>query len=108
VSETSAMAPELHTQAFSAAAFLKQLANEKRLLILCRLTTGEAGVTELCELTGLSQSAMSQHLAKMRVEGLVVGRRQGLQVYYSISDARCLGLLEALEREFCSTASNQN
>jgi ArsR family transcriptional regulator len=95
---------QLQEQAGEAAAFLKQLANEKRLLILCRLAAGEATVGELCEVAGLSQSAMSQHLAKMRSEGLVEGRKAGLQVFYSISDERCHGILEHLKSRFCTIA----
>ncbi|WP_421787215.1 ArsR/SmtB family transcription factor [Hyphobacterium sp.] len=95
---------ELQEQAGDAAAFLKLLANEKRLLILCRLVSGEATVAELTEMAGLSQSAMSQHLAKMRQDGLVRGRKHGLQVFYSIADERCLGLLQHLKSEFCTAA----
>lgn len=95
---------ELQHQAGDAAAFLKQLANEKRLLILCRLAQGEATVTELCEMADLSQSAMSQHLAKMRSEGLVAGRKSGLQVHYSIADERCHGILRYLKEDFCIAA----
>ncbi|WP_417471154.1 ArsR/SmtB family transcription factor [Maricaulis sp.] len=97
---------ELQHQAGDAAAFLKQLANEKRLLILCRLALGEATVTELCEMADLSQSAMSQHLAKMRSEGLVSGRKSGLQVHYSIADARCHGILKHLKEDFCIAADS--
>ncbi len=95
---------ELQHQAGDAAAFLKQLANEKRLLILCRLALGEATVSELCEMADLSQSAMSQHLAKMRNEGLVTGRKAGLLVYYSIADERCHGILKHLKEDFCTAA----
>lgn len=95
---------DLQEQAGEAAAFLKQLANEKRLLILCRLAMGETTVGELCEIAGLSQSAMSQHLAKMRAEGLVEGRKNGLQVHYSIADPRCVGILEHLKSQFCTAA----
>jgi DNA-binding transcriptional ArsR family regulator len=95
---------ELQHQAGDAAAFLKQLANEKRLLILCRLALGEATVSELCEMADLSQSAMSQHLAKMRSEGLVSGRKAGLQVHYSIADERCHGILKHLKEDFCIAA----
>jgi ArsR family transcriptional regulator, virulence genes transcriptional regulator len=95
---------DLQHQASDAAAFLKQLANEKRLLILCSLAIGEATVTRLCEVTELSQSAMSQHLAKLRSDGLVSGRKSGLQVHYSIADPRCLGILKHLKEEFCVAA----
>ncbi|WP_417478631.1 ArsR/SmtB family transcription factor [Maricaulis sp.] len=97
---------DLQHQAGDAAAFLKQLANEKRLLILCRLAMGEATVSELCEMAGLSQSAMSQHLAKMRSEGLVSGRKAGLQVHYSIADERCHGILKHLKEDFCIAADS--
>lgn len=92
---------ELSEQAAAAAKFLKQIANEKRLIILCRLVTGEATVSQLCDVAELSASAMSQHLAKMRSEGLVTGRKDGLQVYYRIADPRCLRFLRFIEGEFC-------
>ena len=104
VTERDADIAQLQEQAGEAAKFLKQLANEKRLLIMCRLAMGEATVGELCETAGLSQSAVSQHLAKLRVEGLVSGRKDGLQVHYSIADPRCLGLLANLKEQFCSAA----
>ncbi|PWE18499.1 transcriptional regulator [Marinicauda salina] len=95
---------ELQAQAGEAARFLKQIANEKRLLILCRLASGEATVSELCEVADLSQSAMSQHLSRMRAEGLVDGRREGLQVFYRLADERCLGMLRHLRAQFCTAA----
>lgn len=97
---------ELQSQAGDAATFLKLIANEKRLLILCRLASGEATVAELTTIANLSQSAMSQHLAKMRRDGLVEGRKDGLQVFYSIADPRCIGVLEQLKTEFCHAADN--
>ena len=95
---------QLQDQASEAAGFLKLLANEKRLLILCRLAAGEATVSELCDVAGLSQSAMSQHLAKMRSDGLLEGRKSGLQVHYSIRDDRCVGILMHLKSQFCTAA----
>lgn len=92
---------DLTEQAGDAARFLKQIANERRLIILCRLVTGEATVSELCETAELSASAMSQHLAKMRQEGLVSGRKDGLQVHYRIADPRCLRFLRFIKGEFC-------
>tara|TARA_R110002072_G_scaffold2361_8_gene19654 strand:+ start:174 stop:506 length:333 start_codon:yes stop_codon:yes gene_type:complete len=94
----------LQQQAEETARFLKHIANDRRLLILCRLVAGEATVTELCAVADLSPSAVSQHLAKLRAEGVVDGRKQGLQVYYRISDPRCLGLLGYLKDEFCTVA----
>ena len=96
----------LQHQAEETARFLKQIANDRRLLILCRLVAGEATVSELCRVADLSSSAMSQHLARMKAEGLVDGRKQGLQVFYRISDPRCLGLLGYLKDEFCTGAGD--
>lgn len=87
---------DLEARAEEVAGLLKQMANKRRLLILCRLSAGKASVTELCEVVGLSQSAISQHLAKMRQDGLVQGEKDGLQIYYSITDQRCLDLLHHL------------
>ena len=94
---------DIKDQAGDAARFLKQIANERRLIILCRLVSGEATVTELCDVAELSASAMSQHLAKMRSEGLVTSRKDGLQVHYRIADHRCLRFLSFVHGEFCPT-----
>ena len=91
----------LEARAADVARLLKQLANTRRLMILCRLAAGPTSVTDLCSVAGLSQSALSQHLAKMRAEGLVSGEKQGLQIHYSISDPRCLELLSHLRTSFC-------
>src|SRR6476661_1031153 len=75
--------------AVQAADMLRALANERRLMILCKLVEwGEANVTQLAEAVGLSQSALSQHLAKMREEGIVAFRRDAQTVWYRIADAR--------------------
>ena len=72
--------------ATQAAALLKALSNEKRLMILCRLGDRELQAGALCPLVGLSQSALSQHLALLREEGLVATRREGQAVFYRIAD----------------------
>lgn len=87
---------DLETRAGTVAGLLKQMANERRLLILCRLAAGKAPVSELRAIAGLSQSAMSQHLAGMRRAGLIKGEKDGVQIYYSITDPRCLNLLQHL------------
>lgn len=85
-----------------AAAMLKALANEKRLMILCKLLEhGEIGVTALGREVGLSQSALSQHLAKMRDEGLVGTRRDGQSIYYSVIDHDVLRILATLKSIYC-------
>ncbi|MFA5962688.1 MAG: metalloregulator ArsR/SmtB family transcription factor [Sphingomonas sp.] len=74
-------------RASEVAAFLKVVANEQRLLLLCRLRDGEASVGELVGLCGLSQSRVSQHLARMREGGLVQTRRENTTIFYRIADA---------------------
>ncbi len=92
---------DLQARAEEVATLLKQMANTRRLLILCRLAGGKATVSELCEVASLSQSAASQHLAKMRAEGLIKGEKEGLQISYSIIDPRCLEMLNHLKSSFC-------
>ncbi len=92
-------------RAFEAADLLRALANARRLMILCKLVEwGEANVTRLAEAVGLSQSALSQHLAKMREEGIVTFRRDAQTVWYRIADARTEALLATLHRLFCPPA----
>lgn len=81
---------------------LRAHANERRLMILCRLVEwGEVNVTSLAEAVGLSQSALSQHLAKMREEGLVAFRRESRTLWYCIADPRTEGGLAILHKLFC-------
>ena len=82
------------------AAFLKLVANEQRLLLLCRLREGEASVGELVGLCNLSQSSVSQHLARMRDGGLVQTRRETTTIYYSIANQRVLALMQFLCENF--------
>ena len=84
------------------ASTLRALANERRLMVLCRLVElGEANVGTLAQGVGLSQSALSQHLAKMRDEGLVTGRRDAQTIWYRIADPRLEQLLAELHRLYC-------
>jgi ArsR family transcriptional regulator len=85
-----------------AAALLRALASEKRLLILCRLVAaGELPAGALLEVTGLSQPALSQQLATLREEGIVATRRVGTLVRYRLADPRAAALLATLHRIFC-------
>lgn len=86
-----------------AAAFLKAVANANRLMILCELKDGERSVTALEGVVPLSQSALSQHLAKLRAEGLVKTRREAQTIYYSLADERISRLIDTLDDLFCST-----
>jgi ArsR family transcriptional regulator, virulence genes transcriptional regulator len=93
---------DLQKKAEEVAGLLGVMSNPRRLLILCKLAeAGEMNVTSLVEAVGLSQSALSQHLALMRACGLVATRKEGLNVYYRIADPRAFELMQALERVFC-------
>lgn len=93
---------ELERKAAEASAFLKLLANENRLLILCRLAlNGEMSVNDLAAAAKLSQSALSQHLAKMREEGLLATRREAQTVFYRIADPNAARLLALLRNIYC-------
>lgn len=89
-------------QATEVADILRALANERRLMILCKLVEwGEASVTSLAEAVGLSQSALSQHLAKMRDEGIVATRRESQTIWYRIADPRIEQLFATLYELYC-------
>lgn len=84
-----------------AEALLKQLANASRLMVLCNLVSGEKTVGQLSETVGLSQSALSQHLAKLREAGLVSSDKRGLMVYYRICSMEAQALLSVLYLIYC-------
>ena len=90
--ETAALADRAH----AASRLLKLLASEQRLLILCRLIDGESSVGELAGHVSLAQSATSQHLAKMRAEGLVATRREGQTIFYRLADPDTKRVLDTL------------
>ena len=92
----------LEKAATQVAGILRALANERRLMILCKLVEwGEGNVNSLAEAIGLSQSALSQHLAKMRDEGLVTYRRESQTLWYRIADPRLEELFATLHRLYC-------
>lgn len=92
----------LEAHAAQAAEFLKLLANERRMLVLCQLiAAGESSVSALADEVGLSQSALSQHLAKLREDGLVTFRRDSQTLYYRVSDQRAARVLAVLKEIFC-------
>lgn len=93
---------DLAAGAAEAAGVLKALANENRLMILCKLLErGEMSVMPLAEAVGLSQSALSQHLAKMREEKIVAFRREGLTVFYRVADSNVVKILKTLKAIYC-------
>jgi ArsR family transcriptional regulator, virulence genes transcriptional regulator len=100
-SQKSAMA-DFERKAAEAVVLLKLLANENRLLILCRLAiAGEMSVGDLADAVDLSQSALSQHLAKMREDGLLATRREAQTVFYRIMDPNAARLLALLKNIYC-------
>ena len=80
---------------------LKALSNENRLLIMCSLFKGEKSVSELADIIALSQSALSQHLARLRHDGLVKTRRQAQTIYYSLEDTGVKAVLRCLYDIYC-------
>jgi len=97
---------QLQANATRACSLLKSMANEARLLILCNLAQGEKSVSELQELIGLSQSALSQHLAVLRKENLVDTRRSAQMVYYRICNQDATAIMETLYQQFCGTRAS--
>ena len=84
-----------------ASEFLKALAHESRLMILCNLLDGEKSVGELEGFLSLRQSTVSQQLARLRLEGLVSARRDGKTIHYSIADDRVRAVIGVLYGAFC-------
>ena len=93
---------ELRLHAGEAAQLMKALAHESRLLVLCTLSEGEMSVGQLNELVPLSQSALSQHLAVLRREGLVTTRRKAQTIYYSLADGPASRIIGVLHDIYCS------
>ena len=98
---TSSKNKKMLQAATSAAEFMKAVGHEGRLLILCHLSTGEKSVTELEKLIGARQAAVSQQLARLRLEGLVSPRRDGKAIYYRIGDERALKIVDLIYELFC-------
>lgn len=95
---------ELEAKACDIAAMLKAVGNERRLMILCQLVANsEMSVGSLAQAIDLGQSALSQHLAKMRDEGIVSTRREGQTIWYRITDSRVEELMAILYRLYCAT-----
>ena len=94
---------ELHDVAAHAVELLKAMANEWRLMILCQLAEGEKTVSELQEILGLSQSALSQHLAVLRREKIVKSRKQAQSVTYSLAGDEAPKVMNTLHEVFCET-----
>lgn len=92
---------EMRTNAGQAAELLKAMSNENRLIILCYLGSQELSVSELNAYVDLSQSSLSQHLARLRNDGLVKTRREKQTIYYSVANPAVVKLISFLQKEFC-------
>ncbi len=103
VKNASMNAGKMAGNAQLASEFLKALAHESRLLILCQLTEGEKSVGELEELLSQRQSTVSQQLARLRLDGLVSARRDGTTIFYRLADEKVQVVLEALYKVFCGS-----
>lgn len=93
---------EMRDHASEAAAFLKALGNDQRLLVLCALLEGTLSVGDINERVPLSQSALSQHLSVLRDAGLVTTTRQSQTIYYTLARGPALQIMEVLYVTFCA------
>ena len=93
---------KMMSSALEASNMLKALSHEGRLMILCHLVAGEKSVTELEDLLSARQAAVSQQLARLRLEGLVTPRRDGKTIFYSLTDDRPKRVLEVIYELFCT------
>ena len=99
---------DLQANARKASTLLKAMSNERRLLILCHLSLGEKSVGELEELVGLSQSALSQHLARLRRDKLVRTRRSAQNIYYSLNGHEAQTIMATLHGLYCGPAARKD
>ena len=93
----------MKSKATDAVSLLKGLANESRLMIMCVLSEGEISVGQLNQRIKLSQSALSQHLAVLRDQGLVKTRRESQTIYYRLEDTAAMSIIELLHDFYCKT-----
>lgn len=98
---TKAEMDRIVDNATNASNFLKAVSHEGRMMILCHLVTGEKSVTELEDLLSARQAAVSQQLSRLRLEGLVVPRRDGKAIYYRLADDKPRRILELVYDLFC-------
>src|SRR5210317_2191841 len=106
--EDFAKMSELHDMASNACELLKAMANEWRLMILCQLSEGERTVSELQSVLGLSQSALSQHLAVLRREKIVSARKDAQSVFYSLAGDEATKVMETLHELFCGARGTKD
>ncbi len=90
-------------RADEAAGLMRALGHGARLRVMCELSSGEKSAGELVQSSGLSQSALSQHLARLREDGLVATRREAQTIYYSVADSRVRRIVRLLYELYCGT-----
>ncbi|CAA0089952.1 Biofilm growth-associated repressor [Starkeya nomas] len=93
---------EMKARVTEATAFLKKLANPDRLMVACALVDGERSVRELEELLGIRQPGLSQQIGELREAGLIVGRKEGKQVFYKLADPRVETFITTMHALFCA------
>lgn len=94
--QNPAQLAQLEASAQAASRLMKLLANEQRLILLCRLSEGECSVGDMAAYAGLGQSAASQHLSKLRAEGVVATRREAQTIYYRLIDPAAIRVIAML------------
>lgn len=97
----------MRAHAAEAVSLLKLLGNEDRLMLLCQIALQERTVSELEQLTGITQPTLSQQLGVLRRDGLVSTRREGKFIWYQLADARALQLMQVVHQLFCGPAAAQ-
>ncbi len=95
-------AEQMYAAAANAAQFLRAIGSEHRLMILCTLMDGSKTVTEICNAVGARQSLISQHLTRLRLDGLVKVEREGHFAHYSIDDPMVRDIVTSLHKRFCA------
>ncbi len=98
---------DMENNSEAAAQLMAMLSNPKRLMILCQLLEGEKSVMSLVDAVGISQSALSQHLAKLRASGLVATRRDAQTIYYRSAGREAVAVLELLNSLYCAPEENR-
>jgi ArsR family transcriptional regulator len=96
---------EMNANARQAADLLKSIANEHRLMILCQLAGGEKSVAELDKLIGIRQPNLSQHLARLRAEGIVETRRDGSRIFYRLTSDKAGHIVTLVYNLYCSNVT---
>ncbi len=102
MSDATVKIEDMKAKAADVAELLKIMAHPDRLMVVCQLTAGEMGVSQLQQNSTLTQSAFSQHLTVLRKHGIIVARKESQQVFYSLGDVRVSQLIRNLQDLFCN------